>query len=157
MTTVLRSPVSAADAIMLLDEYFDDRRRGHPGGGYVISRPVPENFEPPAGDFVVLYDGSDPIGCGGVRSLSPERFEIKHLYVRASTRGRGLGRVLVGELEQIAASLGAHDVVLDTNASLDAANGLYRACGYAEIAAYNDNPNATTWFMKRLKTASSHG
>ncbi len=142
---------------MLLDEYFDARRSGHPGGGYVTSTPLPENFEPPTGEFVILYDGVLPLGCGGVRALSPDRFEIKHLYVRPETRGRGLGRLLVGELEQIAASLGAHDVVLDTHASLDAANGLYRSCGYTEIDAYNANPNATTWFTKRLTTASSHG
>jgi hypothetical protein len=41
-------------------------------------------------------------------------------------------------------------VVLDTNSSLLAAGGLYRTSGYQEIAAYNDNPNATNWFRKAL-------
>ncbi len=40
--------------------------------------------------------------------------------------------------------------MLDTNASLAAAQGLYRTTGYREIAAYNDNPNATHWFAKDL-------
>jgi hypothetical protein len=40
--------------------------------------------------------------------------------------------------------------VLDTNASLDAAQGLYQSAGYQEIPAYNDNPNATHWFGKRI-------
>jgi hypothetical protein len=32
--------------------------------------------------------------------------------------------------------------VLDTNATLEAAQGLYRSSGYLEVAPYNDNPNA---------------
>ncbi|WAC66274.1 hypothetical protein OVA14_00250 [Agrococcus sp. SL85] len=44
--------------------------------------------------------------------------------------------------------LGADEVVLDTNRSLEAANGLYASRGYAAIEPYNDNPNATSWFRK---------
>ena len=44
----------------------------------------------------------------------------------------------------------ARVVVLDTNATLEAAQSLYRSSGYAEIDAYNDNPNATHWFARSL-------
>jgi len=40
--------------------------------------------------------------------------------------------------------------VLDTNDSLEAAAGLYRSSGFESVPAYNDNPNATTWYRKRL-------
>jgi hypothetical protein len=40
--------------------------------------------------------------------------------------------------------------VLDTNASLEAAGRLYRSQGYESIQPYNENPNATDWFRKRL-------
>ncbi|MEJ1231203.1 MAG: hypothetical protein WDM88_12040 [Galbitalea sp.] len=40
--------------------------------------------------------------------------------------------------------------MLDTNASLTAAGSLYRSSGYAAIPPYNENPNATHWFAKRV-------
>ena len=40
--------------------------------------------------------------------------------------------------------------MLDTNATLEAAQSLYRTSGYDEIEPYNDNPNATHWFGKSL-------
>ena len=45
---------------------------------------------------------------------------------------------------------GAEELVLDTNASLEAAGGLYRSSGYVDIEPYNDNPNATNWYGKRV-------
>jgi len=90
------------------------------------------------------------VGCGGVRMLDPRRAEIKHLYLRDRARGKGWGRELLAELEAHAVALGAREIVLDTNASLEAAQGLYRSSGYADIEPYNDNPNATNWFAKRL-------
>ncbi len=90
------------------------------------------------------------MGCGGIRLLDAERAEVKHLYLRERARGAGHGRSLLTELERQAALLGARVAVLDTNASLAAAQGLYRTSGYREIPAYNDNPNATHWFAKDL-------
>ena len=48
------------------------------------------------------------------------------------------------------AGSGRPSVVLDTNASLEAAGNLYRRAGYVDVAPYNDNPNATNWYAKRL-------
>jgi GNAT superfamily N-acetyltransferase len=62
----------------------------------------------------------------------------------------GLGKALLAELERRAREFGATEVVLDTNAALVEAGGLYRSAGYAEVEPYNDNPNATHWFRKEL-------
>ena len=40
--------------------------------------------------------------------------------------------------------------MLDTNASLEAAGGLYKSAGYVDIEPYNANPNATNWYGKRV-------
>ena len=87
------------------------------------------------------------VGCGGIRRLEnaenePVRFEVKHLWMQPSARGRGWGRMLLAELEQRAAHLGAAEVVLDTNVSLATAGALYQSTGYEAIPSYNDNPNA---------------
>jgi len=149
--TLVETPVTAPIAASLLDEYFAQREATHPGGGYTVTRPDPSRFVRPDGLFGVAEDDQGHVvGCGGVRRLSDVRFEIKHLFVRESARGRGLGRLILEALEQSARELGAEEIVLDTNASLDAANGLYRSLDYSEIPPYNDNPNATTWFLKTL-------
>ncbi|CAN5443629.1 hypothetical protein BH10ACT6_BH10ACT6_10950 [soil metagenome] len=147
-------PTSPADsdAHELLSDYFRMRAETFPAGpgGYRTTFPDPEQFTPPAGVFMVVDDEFGAVGCGGIRMLTPDRAEVKHLYLRDRARGKGWGRELLAELEARAVGLGARQIVLDTNASLEAAQGLYRTTGYAEIPPYNDNPNATNWFAKRL-------
>ena len=150
MLTFDSVPVTDPVAIELLTEYFTAREMGFVGGDYVVTFPVPERFVPPVGDFVIARADGKAIGCGGIRSLSSSRFEVKHLYLRPETRGRGWGKQLLAELESRASSFGATEVVLDTNATLEAAGGLYRVSGYSSIEPYNDNPNATNWYWKTL-------
>lgn len=148
--------VDSADASILLDEYFTSRELGFTGGRYLRARPDSAIFTRPAGVFLVLRDDADGLlGGGGVRRIADAddgavRYEVKHLYLRPETRGRGYGKLLLAELEARAAELGATRVVLDTNASLTAAGGLYRSAGYASVPPYNDNPNATDWYAKEL-------
>jgi GNAT superfamily N-acetyltransferase len=163
-------PVSSPAAAELLEAYFAERRETFPSGkgSYRTASPSDATFTPPAGSFLVVESadvdagsaatGAEPsvvpaLACGGVRRIDPTeeglvRYEVKHVYVRPEARGRGLGRLLMAELEEVAAGLGADLVVLDTNESLLAAGALYRATGYREVEPYNDNPNATTWFAK---------
>jgi ribosomal protein S18 acetylase RimI-like enzyme len=144
-------------------------------GIYKTTLPDPARFLGGNGVFLVVEDvdlEGDPadVGCGGIRRLpsAAERgvteptvtdptvaepgavFEVKHLWLKPYLRGRGFGRLLLAELERRARVLGATSLVLDTNASLEAAAGLYRSSGYVEIEPYNDNPNATHWFGKTL-------
>jgi ribosomal protein S18 acetylase RimI-like enzyme len=156
----------------LLTEYFDARALSFPPsqGTYRTTLPDPSDFTAPRGVFLVVEgedlagDASD-VGCGGIRRLdaaetgaaapgvanaAPVRYEVKHLWLQPHTRGLGLGRALLAELERRARLLGATELVLDTNSSLEAAGGLYRSSGFVEIAPYNTNPNATTWYSKRL-------
>lgn len=148
MTAYVETPTDAAIADELLGEYFQSRELGMPG--YRTFRPDPALFTPPAGVFLVVEVDGSPVGCGGLRMLTPSRGEIKHLWIRPAARGTGLGRSLLAELERRAAALGASDIVLDTNARLEAAQSLYRSSGYDDVEPYNDNPNATHWFRKGL-------
>lgn len=156
-------PVSGAEAHGMLEAYFAERAAGFPveQGEYRPTFPVDAAFTPPAGVFLIVDDETDAagptaIGCGGIRRLDADpatglvRYEVKHLWLTDAARGRGAGRALLVELERRARGFGAEELVLDTNASLAAAGGLYRSSGFVEIAPYNDNPNATTWFAKRL-------
>src|SRR4029453_18461000 len=145
--------VTSAEALGLLDAYFAERAAGFPAeqGVYRPTSPSAEQFTPPAGGVFLVAEDDDGevIGCGGVRRIQrrPEtfdvRFEVKHLWLAHAARGRGAGRRLLEELERRAVEYGAQEVVLDTNASLEAAGGLYRSSGYVDIEPYNANPNAT--------------
>ena len=145
------TPVTDAAAHALLAEYFAYREATFPSpAGYVTTFPTPSQFVSPDGVFLVVSVDGDDVGCGGIRSLGDGRFEVKHLWLQPRTQARGLGRQLLAELERRAIELGATELVLDTNASLEAAGGLYRSSGYVNIEAYNDNPNATNWYQKKL-------
>lgn len=165
-------PVSGQEANGMLTMYFAERAAGFPAeqGEYRPTFPVDAAFTPPDGVFLIVDDGpgaaddgsradgsgATGIGCGGIRRIEPDpatglvRFEVKHLWLTDAARGRGTGRALLVELERRAREFGADALVLDTNTSLAAAGGLYRSSGFVEIAPYNDNPNATTWYAKRL-------
>ncbi|GAA2039092.1 hypothetical protein GCM10009819_25190 [Agromyces tropicus] len=153
--------VTDPDAHRLLGDYFAERAAGFPPeqGAYRPTWPDAAQFTPPAGVFLVVEDESGAaVGCGGVRRIPAAadgtvRYEVKHLWLAPAARGRGGGRALLGELERRAVDFGAGELVLDTNASLEAAGGLYAATGYVGIEPYNENPNATNWYGKRVAPA----
>ena len=161
---VLWREVSVNDpaAHQLLVEYFESRARDFPPsqGVYRTNFPHPTDFAPPHGVFLVVAvvgETGQPadVGCGGIRMIEPNasggiRFEVKHLWLQPQLRGRGFGRALLVELERRARVFGAAELVLDTNASLEAAGRLYRSAGFLSVPAYNDNPNATDWYAKAL-------
>lgn len=154
MVSMRPAPVDAADARALLTEYFGMRSETFPGT-YRPMFPEPARFEPPAGVFLIVDDDSVPVGCGGVRAIDAgdagRRYEVKHLYLRPDTRGRGWGRMLLDELERRARGWGAAELVLDTHHTLEAAGALYARSGFVPIAPYNDNVNATRWYGKLLR------
>lgn len=141
----------------LLTEYFDSRAHGFPAGpfAYLRSFPRQEYFAPPAGVFLIVELDGEDIGCGGIRKIDADepgqsRYEVKHLWIQPGHQGKGLGRLLLAELERRALSFGATELVLDTNVSQEAAASLYRSTGFVTIEAYNDNPNATDWYWKAI-------
>jgi ribosomal protein S18 acetylase RimI-like enzyme len=155
MPTISPVPVDSPDAHELLAEYFAMRVSTFPGHTYTTVFPHPSVFQPPAGVFVVVRDDQDEnVGCGGIRGIDDgalgPRYEVKHLYLRPETRGRGWGRLLLEDLERRAIAFGAAELVLDTHHTLEAAGRLYEAAGYEAVDPYNDNPNATRWYAKAL-------
>jgi GNAT superfamily N-acetyltransferase len=110
----------------------------------------PSELSPPGGGFVVLYEDERAVAGGGVKRLADEVGEIKRMYVVPAARGRGLARILLGALEDLARDLGYRVVRLDTGASQAPALGLYPSAGYVSIPDYNGNPYASYWGEKRL-------
>jgi len=107
---------------------------------------------PPAGLFLVATLYAEPVGCGALKLHRGAPAEIKRMWVAPSVRGLGLGRRLLAELEARAAARGVRVLRLETNRALGEAIGLYRAAGYREVTAFNDEPYAHHWFEKSIGT-----
>jgi DNA-binding MarR family transcriptional regulator/GNAT superfamily N-acetyltransferase len=108
-------------------------------------------LRPPAGVLLLATLHDTPVGCGSVKLHPGGTAELKRIWVAADTRGLGLGRRLLTDLETYAASHGARSVRLDTNGALTEAIALYRSAGYRDIPAYNTEPYADHWFEKALR------
>jgi GNAT superfamily N-acetyltransferase len=111
----------------------------------------PSEFTHPYGIWLVAYVDERPVGCGGLKRLDQRTAEVKRLFLNSSVRGRGLGHRLLEELERHASRLGYSRIRLDTGDKQPAALGLFRSCGYTEIADYNRNPFAAYWLEKQLR------
>ncbi len=90
-------------------------------------------LDAPGAVWLVVYDGDEAVGCGGLKGLDERTGEIKWVYLKESARGRGAGRLLLGALEDAARKFGYTHVRLSTGDRQPEALGLYTSAGYAPI------------------------
>jgi GNAT superfamily N-acetyltransferase len=110
-----------------------ERHHGSPGSG---AMPDPAYFAPPDGAFLVAFEDGEPIACGGVGRWDDETGELRRMYVLPTHRGRGLGRAILGRLEDAGRSLGYTKMRLETGNEAPEALGLYRSAGYEPIPCW---------------------
>jgi drug/metabolite transporter (DMT)-like permease/GNAT superfamily N-acetyltransferase len=145
--TVAASDPTAAALLTAYAQEIEDR---------FVDRPacrvdtVADEYTPPHGSFLVVYEDDRPVACAGIRSLPDGSGELKRMYVVPDARGRGVGRRLLARLEDEARRLGYPRLRLDTASQLNEAQQLYRSAGYYEIDDYNGNTAASLWMEKRL-------
>jgi DNA-binding MarR family transcriptional regulator/N-acetylglutamate synthase-like GNAT family acetyltransferase len=110
----------------------------------------PDEMRLPAGLFLLATLRGEPIGCGALKFHGRQPTELKRMWVAPNTRGLGVGRRLLTELERHAVEHGTRTVRLETNRSLVEAVTMYRSAGYREVEAFNKEPYAHHWFEKDL-------
>jgi DNA-binding MarR family transcriptional regulator/GNAT superfamily N-acetyltransferase len=135
-----------------LDRYTEElnRRSGRTFDPAVGATARPDEMRPPNGQFFVARLYGDPIGCGAVKHHADAPAEIKRMWISPGARGLGLGRRLLQTLERCAREAGAAVARIETNSDLVEALTLYRATGWREVAAFNDEPYADRWLEKAL-------
>ena len=105
-----------------------------------------EEYDGRTGVLLVVADAAgEVVGTAAVRLLEPGMGELKRMWLRPSSQGRGLGRRLMDACLDEARRLGFRALRLDTQAEMEAAVHLYRAYGFSEIPRYNDNRRADIW------------
>lgn len=109
-----------------------------------------DDLAPPRGLLLLARSPTAVLGCAGLRLLPGAIGEVKRVYVTPTARGRGLGRHLVGDVEQQARRHAVTLLRLDTRADLVVVRGLYAALGYQEVPAFDGGPYAEHWFAKTL-------
>jgi ribosomal protein S18 acetylase RimI-like enzyme len=110
---------------------------------------LPEHYGPPAGAFLLAFDGKAALGCVGLRKHADGVAEMKRLYVAPAGRRLGAGRRLAERILDEAKRLGYRHVVLDTLPSMKEAQALYATLGFRPTTAYRFNPVPGTVYLEK--------
>ena len=90
-------------------------------------------------------------GCVWSMDCAPNEILIpRALAVHPGMQGRGVGKIVVENILQIAKSEGRKSVRLDVLAACEAAERLYRSCGFTFVAAREMYYEDTGWTEYRL-------
>jgi putative acetyltransferase len=106
----------------------------------------------PRSAFFIARIDNCPVGCVALRPMDSESAEIKRMYVAAAARRRGIGLLLLAELERIAAGFNYKILRLETGFRQPEAIALYEKSGFKRIPAfgpYIGNP-VSICFEKRI-------
>jgi GNAT superfamily N-acetyltransferase len=140
----------AQPAMELLEAYFRELSDRLAPTAVEVHERWPADFRGPGAAVVLGWHEGSPVGCAGLRPMGPGVVELKHFFLVPGVRGRGLGRLMLGGVEEVARGLGARRMVLDTATPLREAAALYLSSGYLRIPRYNDNPHGSAWFGRDL-------
>jgi GNAT superfamily N-acetyltransferase len=152
MITIAVEDPASPDARWCIAQYVADLNQRF-DAGWDPSRSIsadPQELVPPHGLMLVGRLRGKPVGCGALKFHPAAPTELKRMWVAPESRGIGLGRRLLLELENHARESGSEIVRLETNRSLTEAIALYRSSGYREVEPFNDEPYAHYWFEKTL-------
>ncbi|MEL6571541.1 MAG: GNAT family N-acetyltransferase [Pseudomonadota bacterium] len=100
---------------------------------------------PPRGAYFLAFDPEgQALGTGSLRRISDDMAEMKHLYVRPTARGAGLGERLIAARIDAARTLGVRHLVADTFQGNDPMIRLYRQAGFSDAAPFDSAAAVTT-------------
>jgi ribosomal protein S18 acetylase RimI-like enzyme len=101
---------------------------------------IEETYLNNRGEFLIgEWDGIF-VAMGALHRTSPQRAEIKRMRVHPDYQGRGLGQIILSELEARARGMGYKTLHLDTSIVQVPAQKLYEKNGFREVGRdkYND-------------------
>jgi GNAT superfamily N-acetyltransferase len=133
--------VAPGDAALrpLLDDLAIEYQRRY-GANNELTRFPDSDFAPPDGGFLVLVENGETTAGGAFRRYDETTAELKRIWTHPGHRRRGLGRLVVRELEREATGRGYLRVVLSTGPRQPEAAALYLATGYRPLYDLTADP-----------------
>jgi putative acetyltransferase len=129
-------PIQAADvpaAIALVRETLSEFGltfgEGSPTDAHMHG--LPGTYRDYGGEFFVAFNqGGELLGTAGVMPVAPGLYELRKMYLRPESRGRGVGVRLLEACVDFCRERGAKSVVLDTVEEMGAAIAFYEKHGF---------------------------
>lgn len=87
-------------------------------------------------NVVVAYQDQFAVGCGAFKKYDDEMVEIKRMFVRPESRGKGIASEILRVLEKWATELNFTASILETGFKQPEAIRLYEKSAYAVIPNY---------------------
>ena len=85
---------------------------------------------------VVAYQNQFAVGCGAFKKYDVEMVEIKRMFVRPESRGKGIASEILKVLEKWATEFNFTSAILETGYKQPEAIRLYEKSGYTVIPNY---------------------
>ncbi|ACL41667.1 GCN5-related N-acetyltransferase [Pseudarthrobacter chlorophenolicus A6] len=160
---VLILPMQDPRVRPLLDELaveYDTRYGDLFGDGAAaeeLNRYPAAEFEGPSGALLIIQEHGESIAGGAFRRYDPTTAELKRIWTHSAHRRRGLARLVLAELEALAAARGYTSLYLTTGPRQPEAKYLYLRAGYQaqfDLAADPETIGALA-FTKDLPAAGT--
>ncbi|QDT69496.1 putative acetyltransferase [Planctomycetes bacterium MalM25] len=151
----LAEPGDAAAVLALLDAYSrDPMGDGKPLDAAVRERLIPGLREHPTTRVWLAYLGDEPVGIttafvGYSTFKAAPLINLHDVAVLPAARGCGVGRALLGAVEQYARELGCCKLTLEVLQNNTRAKVLYESFGFRQ-ATYADGAGAALFYAKGL-------
>jgi GNAT superfamily N-acetyltransferase len=123
----------ATALIAELEAYLEPLYPRESRHGYSVEKLIAEGVA-----FFLIRDDGAPVGCGGIQLMGTDYGEIKRMYVRPQSRGRGFAKLMLKHLAEYAQGHGVRILRLETGIHQHAAIALYEQMGFQRIPPFGD-------------------
>jgi putative acetyltransferase len=94
---------------------------------------IEKNYSLNNGYFGLVLFNNTIAGTFGVYKLSVDTCELRKMYLKKEARGKGLGKIMMSKVMEIARSKGYRYIELETASVLKEAISLYEKYGFKEV------------------------
>ncbi len=107
-----------------------------------------QTYGKPNGSVFLVYHHENAVALAGIKRFTDKECEVKRMFVQQSSRGLGIGRLLLSRCIESAKSLNYKCIKLDTLDFMKSAIKLYTDHGFVEIEAYRHNSHDEARYFK---------
>jgi putative acetyltransferase len=92
--------------------------------------------------FIGAYEGDELLGIGAVKMMKNDNDygEIKRVFVSEYSRGKGVSKLIMNDLESYVAGIGVETIRLETGIYQPEAIALYEKFGYLHRSSFGAYP-----------------